>query len=61
VGAQIKTIAGLAGTKDVDQRTSEFISNMVERTGNGKVTSHLTEAQVSWIEDIHRKHFGDAP
>lgn len=58
IGAKIKQIAGLADTKDVDARTSKFINDMVERTGNGARTSQLSEAQVTWIEDIHARHFG---
>lgn len=58
IGSMVKQIAGLSGTKDVDERTSRFIEDMVERTGNGARTSHLTEKQVEWIEDIFKRHFG---
>lgn len=58
IGAKIKLIAGLAGTADVDQRTSDFIERMDEITGNGARTSHLTGPQVEWIESIHERHFG---
>lgn len=58
IGAMIKQIAGLADTQDVNDRTSEFINDMVECTGNGARTSQLTEAQVTWIEDIFKRHFG---
>lgn len=58
IGAKIKLIAGIAGTKDADASTSEFIERMVEITGNGARTSHLTGPQVEWIEDIHERHFG---
>lgn len=60
IGAKIKAIAGLAHTQDVNERTSEFIANMDERTNNGRQTSSLTEAQISWIEDLYRKHIGGA-
>lgn len=59
IGTMIRTIAGLAGTNDVDTRTSEFIESVVDRTDNGRNTTRLSEKQVAWIEDIHRKHFGD--
>lgn len=58
IGAKVKQIAGLADTADVNDRTSRFINDMVESTLNGARTSHLTEAQVKWIEDIFEKHFG---
>ena len=60
LGAKLMQIAGLAGTRDVDSRTSEFIDDMLERTGGGKRTSHLSEKQAQWIENIHEKHFGKA-
>ncbi|MDP2622092.1 MAG: hypothetical protein Q8P46_18270 [Hyphomicrobiales bacterium] len=60
LGAKLMQIAGLAGTKDVDERTSEFIENMLVLTDGGKRTSHLSEGRVKWIEDIHEKHFGKA-
>lgn len=58
VGQKIRAIAGLAHTQDVDQKTSDFIDNVVARSNNGKQTSVLSEGQVEWIEDIHRKHIG---
>lgn len=58
IGSMIKQIAGLADTTDVSGSTSRFITDMVERTGNGARTSHLTEKQVEWIEDIYKRHFG---
>ena len=58
IGAQVRTIAGLAGTNDVDDRTSQFITRVVEQTGNGNQTASLSEKQIDWIGDIHKKHFG---
>lgn len=60
IGAKIKAIAGLAHTSDVNERTSEFIADMDEKTQNGKTTSMLTEPQIKWIENIYRKHIGGA-
>jgi hypothetical protein len=57
VGSMIQLIAGLAGTQDVDERTSEFIEDMVRITDNGKKTSGLSEPRVKWIEDIYKRHF----
>jgi hypothetical protein len=58
IGAKIKQIAGLVGTNSTDERTDGFITNMVEKSGNGARTSHLSGPQVEWIESIHAKHFG---
>lgn len=60
VGTKIKQIAGLAGSADVDDRTGRFIIDMVAASENGRRTSHLSDKQVEWIEDIHAKHFGQA-
>lgn len=60
VGAKIKQIAGLAHTQDVSERDSQFIESIVEQSSNGTRTSHLSEKQVDWIEDIHERHFGRA-
>lgn len=60
VGGKIKQIAGLAHTQDVNEKTSEFIDDMVLKTNNGAQTGSLSDAQLDWINDIHRKHFGDA-
>lgn len=58
IGAKIQQIAGLAYTSGVNETTSRFIEDMVNLSGHGRRTSHLTEAQVKWIEDIHERHFG---
>jgi uncharacterized protein YecT (DUF1311 family) len=58
VGTKLRTISGLTDTKDVDERTNQFIKDVVERTDNGKRTSALTEKQLKWIDDIYEKHFG---
>lgn len=60
VGAKIKQIAGLAGTSAVDERTSDFITSVYDQSNNGAHTSHLSDKQVEWVEDIHRKHFGES-
>ena len=50
--------AGLIGTKDIDARTTEFLQNMVNRVlCAGGSTKVLSERQVEWIEDIHKRHF----
>lgn len=57
LGTMVKMIAGLAGANDVDSRTNEFIESIIEQTDDGRDTTRLSEKQVAWIEDIHRKHF----
>lgn len=57
INAQIKRIAGLAGTKDVTPWESGFIDSIVTKTSDGKDVSRLTEKQIEHIERIHNKHF----
>lgn len=59
VGAMIRQLDGLADTADVTPWENEFIESVVEKTDCGKVTVTLTEKQVSAVEKIYRKHFGD--
>lgn len=58
IGAQIKKIAGLVGTDDVDERTADFIVSVCDKTQEGRNTTGLTEKQIDWVGDIHKKHFG---
>lgn len=58
LGVQIQKIHALVGTQDADPRTDAFIADMWESTDCGRRTSHLSEKQVNWIEDIHRRHYG---
>lgn len=57
INAQIKKIAGLAGTKDVTPWESGFIDSIVTKTNEGRDVSGLTEKQIDSIERIHNKHF----
>lgn len=57
LGKMIKQIAGLVGTKDVNDWESDFIKGIVELTENGENTKHLSANRVEVIERIYRKHF----
>lgn len=57
IGAQIKSLSGLVGTKDISDWEDGFISSIVEKSGNGERTSYLTEKQVDHIDTLYRKHF----
>lgn len=59
VGTMVQRIHALANTKDVNDATNKFIHDMWRSTDGGKRTSHLTEKQLSWIEDIFNRHYGD--
>lgn len=57
IGAQIKQIAGLLGTRDVTAWEQRFIEDMVVKTNNGDLTVHLSPGQCEKIESIFEKHF----
>lgn len=55
-GTMVTRLEGLLGTKDLSDREAEFVENMVRIKDSGQVT-RLTERQVEWLNDLHRKHF----
>jgi hypothetical protein len=55
-GIMIKKLEGLLGTKDLSDREQEFVESMVRLRDSGEVT-RLSDRQVSWLSDLHRKHF----
>jgi len=54
----IKTISGLCGTTDVNDWENNFIKSILEKTGEGKETSGLSEKQITIVERLYNKHFG---
>ena len=60
IGAMIRQIEGLADTPDVTAWENEFIESIVTRTHHGKATTTLTDGQITSIQRIYKKHFGDA-
>lgn len=57
LGQQIKQIAGLLGTRDVNDWETKFITGIVQLTDNGDNTKYLSPARIDVIERIYRKHF----
>lgn len=57
IGSMVKQIGGLAGTKSVSDWESDFITNIAERSNDGKDTTVLTSKQVDTVERIWSKHF----
>lgn len=56
-GTMIKRLAGLQGTKDVNDWEGKFIGSIVGMTNNGEKTTSLTGKQLDTIQRIHDKHF----
>lgn len=57
VGTMLKQMAGLVGTKDLNDWETRFVKNVLQRTGEGARTSILTADQVEKVEQIWREHF----
>lgn len=60
LGAIIHQLEPMLGTKDLNAWERRFVENLVERTGNGKATGKLSINQIARMEELYRKHFGDA-
>lgn len=57
LGQMIKQIAGLVGTKDVNDWETKFITGIVQLTDNGENTKYLSPPRIDAIERIYLKHF----
>jgi hypothetical protein len=58
IGAMLKSIEGLAYTKDATEWESEFIESVAEQVKkNNGATNKLTDRQVLIVERIYKKNF----
>ena len=57
IGATIEQLSGMLGTDDLNEWETGFVESIVERIGDRKDTSRLSEKQVETAERIWRKHF----
>jgi hypothetical protein len=57
IGTMIKRIAGLQGTRDINEWEDSFIGSVIDKTEGGKETTGLSAKQVEIVERIHNKHF----
>lgn len=55
-GQMIDRLAGMVGTKDLNDWETRFVSGLVARKNAGQVTS-LSEEQLEVLERLHNKHF----
>ena len=55
---KLARIEGLTDTPDLSEWENEFVKGLIERLPSKGSVGHLTERQVSIIDQIHRKHFG---
>lgn len=59
LGAMIKQLHGMVGTDDLSEWESGFVQSVYDQTGEGKDTAYLSGKQVTAINDIYQRHFGD--
>ena len=57
LNTMVKRVAGLVGTKDVNEWEDTFIRSILDKTSNGNDTRPLTEKQIDVLERIFNKHF----
>lgn len=53
----LQQCAGLVDTTDVSDWENGFLKSVLERSQQGRRPDLLSEAQVTKLEQIHRKHF----
>ena len=57
VGAMLRQMAGMVGTKDLNDFETRFVTSILRATGEGARTSILTAEQVEKVEQIWERHF----
>lgn len=57
IGTQIIQLSGLVGTDDLNDWENDFVSDILDKTQDGKVTGTLNDRQIMTIERIYKKHF----
>ena len=57
LGVMIKRLGGMVDTVDLKPRENQFLKDIGLLTDDGRNTSELTDKQIKWIEDLHRRHF----
>jgi hypothetical protein len=54
---KLELVHGMVGTKDLTDKETVFVENCWEFSKKGECTSFLTSKMVSWLDDLHDKHF----
>jgi len=60
IGAMVQQIEPLLGTEDLNAWERRFVANIVEISDHGRITLKLSINQIARLEELYRKHFGDA-
>lgn len=59
LGAMIVQLHAMVGTDDLSEWESGFVQSVYDHTREGKNTAYLSGKQITAINDIYTKHFGD--
>jgi len=59
LGAMVKQLAGMVGTKDLSKWETDFVCRVGRRTADGEQTGCLTERQIDRLTELYEKHFSD--
>jgi len=60
LNAMVKQLEALLDTRDVSAWENTFLHSISVRADAGRDTSRLTDRQIARLEELYRKHFGDA-
>jgi hypothetical protein len=60
LGAKVKQVGAMIGTRDLDARSTGFMERVVQKTRDGADTSRLSDGEIQWINSLYKQHFGDA-
>lgn len=60
IGAQIQQLTAMLGTDDLSAWETSFVESVAHKSLDGTNTAALSEAQITKVEQIFKKHFGDA-
>jgi hypothetical protein len=52
----VEQLEGLLHTRDLTIREADFVASLV-RARNEKRLGDLSDRQVEWMSDLHRRHF----
>lgn len=52
----VEQLEGLLHTRDLTIREADFVATLVRARDEGRV-SQLSDKQVAWMTDLHRRHF----
>lgn len=59
INGMVRRLAGLVDTRDVSAWENAFIKSLLQQTDQGNNTTSITEKQLTVMERLFAKYFGD--